>query len=185
MVERVRYHIDVFTGAQKNLIRKFMKRRDLFFPMIHRIFSEKKLPTELAYIAMLESGFDPLATSSAGARGIWQLMPNTARRFGLIVNETLDQRIDPEKSTLAAAEYFRELIGIFGSKSSVMLCMAAYNAGEGRIMNALRKIEDPLRNRDFWYIYRMGILAEETNEYIPRVIALMIISENPEEFNLL
>lgn len=185
MVERVRHHIDVFTGAQKNLIRKFMKRKDLFFPMIHRVFSEKKLPAELAYIAMLESGFDPLATSSAGARGIWQLMPNTARRFGLIVNDTLDQRTDPEKSTLAAAEYFRELIGIFGSKSSVMLCMAAYNAGERRIMNALRKIEDPLRNRDFWYIYRMGILTEETNEYIPRVIALMIISENPEEYNLL
>jgi membrane-bound lytic murein transglycosylase D len=63
-----------------------------------------------------------------------------------------------------------------------MLCMAAYNAGEGRIMNALRKIDDPMRNRDFWYIYRMGYLAEETNEYIPRVIALMIISENPRQF---
>ena len=60
--------------------------------------------------------------------------------------------------------------------------MAAYNAGEGRILNALRKIEDPMRNRDFWYIYRMGYLAEETNEYIPRLIALMIISEHPQQY---
>ena len=64
-----------------------------------------------------------------------------------------------------------------------MLAMAAYNAGEGRIVGALRKIDNPMRNRDFWYIYRMGYLAEETNEYIPRVIALLIISEHPQQYN--
>ena len=63
-----------------------------------------------------------------------------------------------------------------------MLVLAAYNAGEGRVQGALRKIDDPLRNRDFWYIYRMGYLAEETNEYIPRVFALMIISENQTDY---
>ncbi len=66
----------------------------------------------------------------------------------------------------------------------MMLAMAAYNAGEGRIMGALRKIDDPMRNRDFWYIYRMGYLAEETNEYIPRVLALMILDENQEMFGM-
>ena len=89
-----------------------------------------------------------------------------------------DERLDPEKSTEAAAEYFRDLIGIFGGKSSVMLALAAYNAGEGRVMGALKKIADPLRDRDFWYLYRMGYLAEETNEYIPRVIALIILAQN-------
>ena len=123
-----------------------------------------------------------MALSHAGARGLWQFMPKTARQFGLKVNDHVDERIDPQKATYAAAEYFKDLIGIFGGKSSVMLCMAAYNAGEGRVMGALRKIDDPMRNRDFWYIYRMGYLAEETNEYIPRVISFIIISEHPEDY---
>lgn len=185
MIQRVRHHINAFTrGGDKSLASRFISRKDNYFPMIQRIFKENKLPTDLAYIAMLESGLDPQALSPAGAKGLWQLMPNTARRFGLKVNGNLDERTDPEKSTVAAAEYFRELLGMFGSRSAVMLCMAAYNAGEGRILNALRKIDDPLQNRDFWYIYRMGVLAEETNEYIPRVIALMIISESPEEYGV-
>jgi membrane-bound lytic murein transglycosylase D len=99
------------------------------------------------------------------------------------VQDAFDERLDPEKASLAAARYFKELIGIFGGRSSVMLAMAAYNAGEGRIVGALRKIDNPMRNRDFWYIYRMGYLAEETNEYIPRVISLLIISEHPQQYN--
>jgi hypothetical protein len=69
---------------------------------------------------------------------------------------------------------------MFGGQSSVMLAMAAYNAGEGRILGALKRIDDPIRNRDFWYLYRMGCLAEETNEYIPRVLALIVIDQKPE-----
>jgi len=182
MVERVRYHIDIYSGRLHDLIGRYIKRKEKYFPMILRILEEKNLPLELAYVSMLESGFNPKALSHAGARGIWQFMPRTGRAYGLRVDEHVDERIIPEKATYAAAEYFKDLIGIFGGKSSVMLCMAAYNAGEGRVMGALRKIDDPLRDRDFWYIYRMGYLAEETNEYIPRVIALMIISEHPEEY---
>jgi len=114
---------------------------------------------------------------------MWQFMPETGRRYGLIVDNRTDERCEPEKATYAAAKYFKELIGIFGGQSSLMLCMAAYNAGEGRVMGALRKIDNPMRNRDFWYIYRMGYLAEETNEYIPRVMALLIISEHPQQYN--
>jgi membrane-bound lytic murein transglycosylase D len=150
--------------------------------MILSELRRKRLPPELAYVAMLKSGYNPRALSHAGARGMWQFMPATARRYGLRVGKGVDERLDPEKSTRAAAEYFEDLIGIFGGKRSVMLAMAAYNAGEARVMNALRKVDDPMRNRDFWYIYRLGILAEETNEYIPRILALMIISENPEHF---
>jgi hypothetical protein len=182
MVKRVRHHIGVYSGNLHGAIERYIKRKEKYFPMIQRTFREKNLPVELAYVSMLESGFNPMALSSAGARGLWQFMPATARQFGLKVENGIDERTDPVKATAAAAEYFKDLIGIFGGKSSVMLCMAAYNAGEGRIMGALRKIDDPMRNRDFWYIYRMGYLAEETNEYIPRVIALMIISENPRKY---
>ena len=182
MVQRVRYHIDIYSGRMKNVITRYLERKEKYFPMIHKVFREKNLPLELSYVSMLESGFNTMALSHAGARGLWQFMPHTGRRYGLKVNDKIDDRTDPLKSTYAAAEYFKDLISIFGGKSSVMLCMAAYNAGEGRVIGALRKIEDPMRNRDFWYIYRMGYLAEETNEYIPRVISLMIISENPDEY---
>jgi cell division protein FtsL len=182
MVERVKYHIKLYSGTLHGTIVHYLKRKDIYFPMIHKAFKEKNLPIELAYISMLESGFNPMALSSVGARGLWQFMPKTAVHYKLVINGDIDERTDPAKATEAAAQYFKELIGMFGGKSSVMLCMAAYNAGEGCIMNALRKIDDPMRNRDFWYIYRMGYLAEETNEYIPRVIALMIISEHQQQY---
>jgi hypothetical protein len=182
MVERVKYHINIYSGKMKRRIGRYIKRKEIYFPMILKIFEEKRLPADLAYISMLESGFNPKALSHAGARGLWQFMPKTGQRYGLKINKNIDERINPKKSTYAAAEYFKDLIGIFGGKSSVMLAMAAYNAGEGRIMGALRKIDDPMRNRDFWYIYRMGYLAEETNEYIPRVLALMIIDKHPLKY---
>ena len=182
MVERVKYHINIYSGRMKKTIGRYLKRKEIYFPMIMQILKEKRLPTDLAYISMLESGFNPKALSHAGARGLWQFMPKTGRTYGLKINKNIDQRLNPKKATYAAAEYFKDLIGIFGSRSSVMLAMAAYNAGEGRIMGALRKIDDPMRNRDFWYIYRMGYLAEETNEYIPRVLALMIIDKHPLEY---
>ena len=182
MIDRVRHHITVYSGKLHKTVARYLTRKEKYFPMIHQVFREKKLPLALAYVSMLESGFNPIALSHAGARGLWQFMPRTARQFGLKVDKKIDERCDPELSTYAAAEYFKDLIGIFGGKSSVMLCMAAYNAGEGRVMGALRKIDDPMRNRDFWYIYRMGYLAEETNEYIPRVIAFIIISEHPKDY---
>jgi pSer/pThr/pTyr-binding forkhead associated (FHA) protein len=182
MVDRVSYHIDIYSKNLKKTISHYIKRKEKYFPMIHKVFREKNLPIELAYVSMLESGFNPMALSHAGARGLWQFMPETGRRYGLTVTDQIDDRTDPEKATYAAAEFFKDLIGVFGGKSSVMLCMAAYNTGEGNVMRALRKIDDPMRNRDFWYIYRMGYLPDETMEYIPRVIALMIISENPRDY---
>lgn len=184
MVERVRHYVDIYSGSMNATIGRYVRRRSQYFPMITSIFRQQKLPVELAYVSMLESGFNPHALSHAGARGLWQFMPATARTYHLKVDDTVDERIEPEKATRAAAEYFKDLIGIFGGRSSVMLAMAAYNAGEGRVMGALRKIDDPMRNRDFWYIYRMGYLAQETNEYIPRVLALIIVSENPAAYGI-
>ncbi len=182
MVVRVKHHIGVYTGSLKPVIARYLERKKLYFPMILRVFKDKKVPPELAYVAMLESGFNPNALSHAGARGLWQFMPKTGRSYNLRVDEVMDERTNPEKATYAAAEYFLDLIGIFGGQSSMMLAMAAYNAGEGRVMGALRKIEDPVKNRDFWYIYNMGYLAEETNEYIPRVLAMMIIDQHAEQY---
>lgn len=182
MSTTIKHHLETYSQAQKSMTSRLLKKKELYFPMIQKIFAEKNIPSQLAYISMLESGFNPKALSHAGARGLWQFMPHTARKYGLKVDTFSDERIEPQKATYAAAEYLRDLIGIFGAKSSIMLVMAAYNAGEKRIMDALRKIEDPIRDRDFWHIYRMGYLAEETNEYIPRILALMIIDNNREYF---
>ncbi len=182
MIERVKYHMGVYSGPLQATIAKYIIRKSKYFPMLRRIFRDNNLPQDLTYVSMLESGFNTRALSHCGARGLWQFMPETGRRYGLRIDADVDERLDPEKSTYASAKYFKELIGIFGGKSSPMLAMAAYNAGEGRIVGALRKIDNPMRNRDFWYIYRMGYLADETNEYIPRVIALLILSENPEKY---
>jgi len=182
MVARVEFYIAREIGPRRRTVAMFMERRKQYFPMIQRVFAEKNIPLDLAYVSIVESGLDPQALSHAGAKGIWQFMPKTARAYGLEVSSHRDDRTDPEKSTYAAAAYFRHLIAIFGSRSSVMLCMAAYNAGETRIINALKRIEDPMNNRDFWYLYRRKWLAEETNEYIPQILALIIISEHMEEY---
>ncbi|KMQ52597.1 Membrane-bound lytic murein transglycosylase D precursor [Chitinispirillum alkaliphilum] len=182
MLERVKHHIDIYSGPMRRTIGRFFERKELYFPMIHRIFTENNLPPELAYISMLESGFDTLAISHAGAVGLWQFMPRTGRQYGLRVDDAIDERNNPLKSTYAAAEYLKNLISIFGSRSSIMLAIAAYNAGEGRIIGALKRIENPMRDRCFWHIYRLGLLAEETNEYIPRILALIILDENREYY---
>jgi hypothetical protein len=182
MVERVEHYLELYRGAMRGAVTLWMERSTRYFPMIRAVFSEKNVPLELAYVSMLESGLNTQAVSRAGAAGMWQFMPGTARRYGLRVGGGIDERADPEKATRAAAAYFKDLIAIFGSRSSVLLCMAAYNAGEQRVINALKRIDDPVRDRDFWYLYRMGWLAQETNEYIPQIIALIIISDTPEEY---
>jgi len=182
MIDRVEHYLNEYTGRRRRTIAMFMERRKQYFPMIRRIFMEQNIPLDLAYVSIVESGLDPYALSHAGARGLWQFMPRTARAYGLEVSDRKDERTDPEKSTYAAAAYFKHLIAIFGSRSSVMLCMAAYNAGETRIINALKRIEDPMKNRDFWYLYRRKWLAEETNEYIPQILAFIILSEHMKEY---
>jgi len=182
MIERIKYYLGQYTGPMKRVVATYMVRRKRYFPMIRRVFAEKNIPLDLAYVSIIESGLDPDALSRAGAKGLWQFMPKTARDYGLEVSTYRDERTDPEKSTYAAAAYFKDLIAIFGSKSSVMLCMAAYNAGEGRVIGALKRINDPVKDRDFWYLYKKKWLAEETNEYIPQILALIIISEHLEEY---
>jgi hypothetical protein len=182
MVESVERYLELYRGSMRGTVALWMERGQRYFPMIRAVFSEKNVPVELAYVAMLESGFNTRAVSHAGAAGMWQFMPHTARRYGLRVGGGVDERADPEKATRAAAAHFKDLIAIFGARGSTMLCMAAYNAGEQRVINALKRIDDPVNDRDFWHLYRMGWLAKETNEYIPQVIALIIISDYPGEY---
>ncbi len=150
---------------------------------MRKVFESKKLPPDLAYMALAESGLINTGVSSAGAAGVWQFTPATARALGLKVGGGVDERYSAVKSTRAAAQYIHQLILEFGAGSSVMLAMAAYNVGPARVKGAIyRLVNDPIRQRNFWYLYRRRALPLETRAYVPKVIAAMIIGRNPARF---
>ncbi len=128
-----------------------------------RIFADEGVPFELLVMAEVESGFNPLALSPKGARGPWQLMPATAQRFGLQVNGRGDERIHPERSTRAAARYLRALYAQFGDW---LLALAAYNAGEQRVAEAIERGG----TRNFWQLAQRRLLPQETRRYVPAVL---------------
>jgi membrane-bound lytic murein transglycosylase D len=135
----------------------------LFYPTVVKIFKEEGLPEELALLAVVESNADPSAVSRAGAAGLWQLMPSTARRLGLRVNRLIDERFDVEKSTRAAAKYLKELYSTFKRWD---LAIAAYNAGPGRIKARLKR----LGADEFWDLTK---LPDETLNYVPKFYAVL------------
>ena len=128
-----------------------------------RIFAEEGIPVELLLVAAVESNYDPLARSPKGARGLWQLMPGTAARLGLRVGQRIDERTHPVRSTRAAAKYLREVYGQF---EDWLLVLAAYNAGEARVHDAIRRASV----RDFWLLSAKGLLPDETRRYVPAVL---------------
>jgi len=147
------------------------------------VLKREQLPPDLAYIPLVESALTSDQTSPAGARGLWQFTPATAKAFGLRVDDEVDERLDLDKSTRASCRYLRELILDFGSGSSVMLALAAYNLGPGKVKQAvMRTVRDPIKQRNFWYLYRARALPAETREYVPRVMAAMILGRNPSRF---
>lgn len=128
-----------------------------------KIFREEGLPTELLVVAGVESNFKPFALSPKGARGLWQFMPATARRYGLRVDAFYDDRLDAEKSTRAAARYLRDLYAQF---QNWPLALAAYNAGEDSVQKAI----DRGGHADFWHLSNQKHLPKETRAYVPAVL---------------
>ena len=133
---------------------------------VARILENQGLPPSLLGVAAVESGLNPAALSPKGALGMWQLMPETARRYGLEVSALRDERSDPVKSTYAAASYMKDLYAQFGDWP---LALAAYNAGEDRVQQALKR----LGARDFWTLSAHSALPDETRRYVPAVLARM------------
>jgi membrane-bound lytic murein transglycosylase D len=175
--EHVRFYLDRFqTGYRRAITETRLARSGRYLPMILDIFKEKGLPEELVFTAMIESGFNPVAVSRAGAKGLWQFMAPTARLYGLRVDRWLDERLDPEKSTVAAANYLRDLYTVFGSWD---LAQAAYNAGEVRVQQAIQGSG----TRDFWVLHRRSpYLLPETKNFVPAIHAATLIGRQPEQY---
>jgi len=169
------YFIDYFTTTKKYFTENALKRANYFMPMVRKIFRQEGLPEELAYLAVVESGFNPFATSPANAAGIWQFIPSTGRRFGLRIDDYIDERRDPYKSTIAAAKYLKTLYSMFGSWE---LAIAAYNCGEKCIAKRLESSSAT----SFSEI--KNILPSQTKEYVPKFFAILLIANNPEKYGL-
>jgi membrane-bound lytic murein transglycosylase D len=152
-----------------------LSRSGRYATLIQRIFAEEGLPQDLLWIAFIESSFLPQARSSKAAHGIWQFMPRTGREYGLRYNGIVDERSDPEKATRAAARYLGYLHDLFGDW---YLAMAAYNAGEGKIMRGLQKTGA----RDFWQLASTKAIRRQTAHYVPAFLASVLISKNPAHY---
>lgn len=173
--QQVQYFLDRFTRERRQVVDKWFGRAGRYLEMIRDTLRDHGLPEDLAFVAMIESGFNPVAVSRAGAKGMWQFMAATARRYGLRVDQWVDERLDPEKSTLAAAAYLRDLYAQFGSWS---LAQAAYNAGEMTVVRAIRAVG----SKDFWTLAKSSSLKQETKEFVPQIHAATVIGQDPSRY---
>ncbi len=177
MSQSVRQFISYFTkGRGRATMEAGLLRSVRYREMAERIFKEEQIPTDLIWLAQIESSWNPYAYSSAAAKGIWQFIPATGSRFGLVQNYWVDERSHPEKSTRAAARYLKWLAKRYNG--DWMLALAAYNTGEGNIDSAISRSG----SRDFWRIHRGGYIAQETRNYVPAILAVVSIAKSPSKY---
>lgn len=160
----IRNHIHVYTIKQRDKFAAVLGVMDYYFPMIEDIFDKSGLPTELKYMAVIESALNPNAVNRrSGATGLWQFMYSTGRMCGLTINSIVDERRSPVRSTYAAAKYIKDLYNIY---HDWILVIAAYNCGPGNVNKAIRRSGN---RKDYWDIYYR--LPRETRGYIPQYVA--------------
>lgn len=172
---KVRYFIDYFSKRGKSDFEKILARSGRYMPMISKVLREEGLPDELAYLALIESGFAPNAVSIHGATGLWQFVPGTARKYNLKIDGWIDERRDPVKSTRAAAAYLKDLHDYFGRW---YLATAAYNAGQGAVDRAMQGS----KTKDFTALSENVKLREETRDFVPKFVAVTLIAADPQKY---
>jgi membrane-bound lytic murein transglycosylase D len=172
---QVNHYLALYQGKARGHLKTSLEKGAAYLPYITAVFKQENIPAELAYLALLESNFNVNAYSQKHAVGMWQFMRGTAQRCGLRVDPWVDERLDFEKSTRAAAFYLKQLHAAFGSWH---LAVAAYNAGELPIKNAI------CRNKStaFWDITKRSNLKCETINFVPQLIAVAIIAKNPAAY---
>lgn len=167
--------VDLYQGRLRDWFTASLSRGGQYLPRIREIFAEEGVPQDLAYLAMVESAFRPAALSRARAKGVWQFISETGRRYGLHQDWWIDERSDFEKATRAAAKYLSELHGMFGDWN---LAMAAYNSGEATVARAVARYG----TRDFWALSRTRAFRRETKSYVPLIHAAIVVAKAPEKY---
>ena len=172
----VKNYIILYSERMTSRMGHIMGLSAYYFPIFEDILVRYDLPQELKYMAIIESMLNPVATSRAGARGIWQFMYQTARGYGLEINSFVDERLDVEKAVDAAARYLRDAYKIFGDWS---LAISSYNCGAGNVSKAIRRADG---KRDFWSIY--PYLPKETRGYVPAFVGAMYAMTYYREYGI-
>lgn len=171
--DKVQYWIKYFQGPGRKWFHTWLERSHAYLPLMQSTLASQNLPQDLAYVAMIESGFSSSAVSTASAVGYWQFIKSTAKRYGLMINWWIDERRDHQKSTTAAAQYLGDLYKMFGSW---YLTAASYNMGEGRMKRLIRKYG----TKNFWVLSQKKDFPRETKDYIPKLLAAVLISKAPK-----
>ena len=172
---QVEQFIQYFQTTARKAFSNWLARSEKYMPFMRNHLKENGLPEDLVYMALIESGFNPYAYSRSKASGPWQFIYLTGKRYGLRSNWWIDERRDPEKSTIAAAKYLKDLYDMF---ECWYLAAAGYNAGEGKIATAMKRY----RTEDFWELTKYRYLKRETKDYVPQMIAAALIAKDPEKY---
>jgi membrane-bound lytic murein transglycosylase D len=174
--QKVQYYIDYFTGPGRNVFSRWLERTPRYLPYMQEVFAAQGLPRDLVYLSIVESGLNPKAYSWAHASGPWQFIPETGKIFGLETDYWWDERRDFEKSTQAAARFLKELHELFNG--DWYLALAAYNAGPGAVARAIERSG----SADFWMLAHNAYLPEETRNYVPKLLAVLLIAKQPGKY---
>ena len=175
--DKVLSYIELFQTNLHDWFDEGLRRGSRYLPMIQEVFHAQGLPSDLAYVPIIESAFNPNAQSRAKAKGMWQFMSGTATENGLKQNWYIDERADPEKATRAAAAYLKTLGGMFNGDWH--LALASYNGGPGRVQKAITRSGQ----QDFWDLTASSrFLPNETRNYVPMILAAIVIAKNPAQY---
>lgn len=181
--ERVAFYVNLFTQASRNRFQERLRQGTRYEPMIRAKLKAGGIPEDMTYLAMVESGYDPNAYSSAAAVGMWQFMSSTARDVGLRVDWWVDERRDPARSTDAAIRFIRDLQNQFGS---LYLAAAAYNGGPGRVSRGLTRFAEEMEGTNgedrFFALAEHDYLRSETKNYVPQIIAAALVGKEPVRY---
>jgi peptidoglycan lytic transglycosylase D len=181
-VEKVRRWARLYQTRDRDEMELVLGTRRNDFQLVRQQVESAGLPADLAFATLVESHFQSGAISADDNAGLWQFTRDTARRNGLKVNTEADERLDPRKSTDAACRYLQRLRHQLGPESSLMLALAAYNMGPGRLAQRTRHVADVAKRQDFWYLYRTHVLPAVTRTHLARLMAAILIGRDPEHF---
>ncbi len=167
--------IGLYEGRLRDWFQEALSRGQKYLPGIRRVFAEEGIPQDLAYVALVESAFKTNAYSRAKAKGVFQFISATGKRYGLAVDWWVDERSDPDKATRAAARYLKDLYALFGDWN---LALAGYNAGEGKVLRGMARY----RKTDYWELRKTRALRPETKNYVPLIHAAIVVAKAPERY---
>ncbi len=175
--DKVLTWVNLFSTTKRGFMENALGRASMYLPMVRQVFAEEGIPSDLAYLAVIESGFRNEANSRAKAVGMWQFIRSTGRIFGLTANKWVEERRDPVKATRAAARYLKRLYELSGDW---YLAVSSYNAGPLSLDRAIQNVG----TRNFWDLARSRWLRTETKNYVPELCAAILVGRNPARYGI-